>query len=111
MTKIKIKRGDRVRVITGKDKGKDGKVLHIDRANNRVVVEQVNMITKHQKPNRSNQTGGIVRKEAPIHISNVMYLHQGEPTRLGYIVDETEQEGVKRTVKQRIARSTGDVIE
>jgi len=111
MTKIKIKRGDRVRVITGKDKGKDGKVLHIDRANNRVVVEQVNMITKHQKPNRSNQTGGIVRKEAPIHISNVMYLHQGKPTRLGYIVDETEQDGVRQVTKQRIARSTGDVIE
>ena len=111
MPKIKIKKGDRVRVIAGKDKGKDGKVLYIDRNNDRLIVEDVNMVTKHQKPSRTNQTGGIIHIEAPIHISNVMYLHQGEPTRLGYSVEESNRGGITHIVKQRIARSTGDVIE
>ena len=111
MPKTKLKRGDKVRIIAGKDKGKDGKVLHIDRDKNRIIVEKINMITKHQKPSRTNQTGGIVNKEAPIHISNVMFLHHGEPTRLGYNVEVVDRGGVKQVIKQRVARSTGDVIE
>ena len=111
MPKVKLKRGDKVRVIAGKSKGKEGKILHIDRKNNRVVIEEVNMVTKHQKPSRTNQTGGIVHIEAPVHISNVMYLHQGKPTRIGYQVEEVDRDGVRQVIKQRIARSTGDVID
>lgn len=110
-TKILLKRGDQVRVIAGKDKGKEGKVLMIDRESNRVIVEGANMITKHMKPNRTNQTGGIVKKEAPIHASNVMYLHKGKPTRIGQKITVTEANGKKTAVKTRIARSTGDVID
>lgn len=102
-TKIKIKKGDMVRVIAGKDKGKDGKVISVDRKNNRVLVEGINMVTKHQKPSMANQQGGIVQQEAPIHASNVMYLHKGKPTRLGF-----RMEGDR---KVRYAKSTGDVID
>jgi len=110
-TKIRLKRGDRVRIIAGKDKGKEGKVLFIDREKNRVIVEGANMISKHMKPNRTNQKGGIVNKEAPLHASNVMYLHNGKPTRLGYKVTVTETNGKKNSAKSRIARTTGEVID
>ena len=69
---VKIKKGDTVRVIAGKDKDKEGKVLVVDPRKNRVIVEGINMITKHTKPSAANQTGGIVSKEAPIDLSNVM---------------------------------------
>ena len=75
MATNKIKKGDTVKVIAGKDKDKEGKVLHVDPKNHRVVVEGVNMVTKHTKPNAANQTGGIVKQEAPVDVSNVMYLH------------------------------------
>ena len=81
---VKIKKGDTVKVITGKDKDKEGKVLSVDAKSNRVIVEGINMITKHEKPSMSNQQGGIVNKEAPIDISNVMYVHKGKATRIGY---------------------------
>jgi len=110
-TKIRLRKGDRVRVIAGKDKEKEGKVLFVDRNKNRVIVEGVNMISKHMKPSRTNQKGGIINKEAPLHASNVMYLHNGKPTRLGYRVTVTETNGVKETEKLRIARSTGEVID
>jgi large subunit ribosomal protein L24 len=97
----KIKTGDTVRVIAGKDKGKEGKVLAVK--DGKVLVEGVNMITKHQKPSAMNQQGGIVNKEAPIDISNVMYLHKGKPTRIGFKI-----EGDK---KVRFAKSTGDTID
>ena len=84
MATLKIKKGDTVRVIAGKDNGKEGKVVSIDRKNGRVLVEGINMITKHMKPSAANQNGGIVKKEAPIDISNVMYLHKGKPTRIGF---------------------------
>lgn len=100
---IKIKKGDTVKIIAGKDKDKEGKVLVVDPKKNRVVVEGVNMVTKHTKPSAANQAGGIISKEAPIDISNVMYLHKGKATRLGY-----KLEGDK---KVRIAKSTGDVID
>ncbi|MCL2698822.1 MAG: 50S ribosomal protein L24 [Defluviitaleaceae bacterium] len=110
-TKIRLKKGDRVRIIAGKDKGKEGKVLFIDRVKNRVIVEGANMISKHMKPSRTNQKGGIINKEAPLNASNVMYLHNGKPTRLGVKVTATETNGVKTIVKSRIARSTGEVID
>ena len=72
MSAMKIKKGDTVKVIAGKDKGKDGKVLAVNVKDNTVVVENVNMVTKHAKPSAANQNGGIVTKEAPLHISNVI---------------------------------------
>ena len=68
---MKIKVGDNVRVITGSNKGKEGKVLKVLRSENRVIVDGVNIVKKHVKPNRTNETGGILETEAPIHISNV----------------------------------------
>ena len=109
--KTKLRRGDMVSIIAGKDLGKEGKILAVDRAKNRVIVEGINIMTKHQKSNRTNQTGGIVRVEAPIHASNVMYLHKDKPTRLGYKVEVTETGGKRTVVKKRYAKSTGDVID
>ena len=71
---MKIKVGDNVRVITGSNKGKEGKVLNVLRKDNRVVVDGVNIVKKHVKPNRTNESGGILEVEAPIHISNVKVL-------------------------------------
>lgn len=103
MATLKIKRGDTVRVIAGKDNGKEGKVVSIDRKKGRVLVEGVNMITKHMKPSAANQDGGIIQKEAPIDISNVMYLHKGKPTRVGFKFENDK--------KVRFAKSTGEVID
>ena len=100
---VKIKTGDTVKVIAGAEKDKEGKVLSVDRKKNRVVVEGVNIITKHTKPNMQNQQGGIVNKEAPIDLSNVMYLHKGKVTRIGY-----KLEGDK---KVRIAKTTGEILD
>ncbi|MDR1914091.1 MAG: 50S ribosomal protein L24 [Clostridiales bacterium] len=109
--KIRLKKGDNVQVIAGKDKGKSGKILVVDKEKNRAIVEGLNMITKHQKPNRSNQRGGIVNKEAHIHVSNLMFLHHNKPTRLGYKVQVIENDGIKTVTKQRIAVSTGEVVD
>ena len=79
MSAMKIKKGDTVKVIAGKDKGKDGKVLAVNVKDNTVVVENVNMVTKHAKPSAANQNGGIVTKEAPLHISNVMLVVEKSP--------------------------------
>lgn len=111
MAQTKIKTGDTVKVITGKDKGKQGKVLSVDRKNNRVLVEGVNMITKHSKPSAANQQGGIIHQEAPINASNVMYVHKGQPTRLGVKVIQEERNGRTKNVRYRVAKSTGDVID
>jgi len=75
---MKIKVGDNVRVITGSNKGKEGKVLNVLRKENRVVVDGVNIVKKHIKPNRQNESGGILEVEAPIHISNVKVLDKKE---------------------------------
>jgi len=101
----KIKKGDNVKVIAGKDKGKEGKVLEV--RNGKVIVEGVNMISKHTKPNQANPKGGIVRQEAPIDASNVMYVHKGKVTRVGFKFVEGKN-GLK---KVRIAKSTGEVID
>ena len=101
MSALKIKKGDTVKVIAGKDKDKEGKVLAVK--NGRVIVEGVNMITKHEKPSMANQQGGIVNKEAPIDISNVMYVHKGTATRVGFKVEDGK--------KVRVAKSTGEVID
>ena len=103
MSTSKIKKGDTVKVIAGKELGKSGKVLSVDTKKHRVLVEGVNMITKHTKPSMRNQQGGIVHQEGPIDISNVMYLHKGQPTRIGFKFD--------RDKKVRYAKSTGDIID
>ena len=87
MATMKIKVGDMVKVIAGKDKDKEGKVLLVNHKDNTVVVEGVNMIKKHTKPSAANQNGGIVEKEAPIDASNVMYLHKGKAVRVGFQVE------------------------
>ena len=100
---LKIKKGDTVKVIAGKDNGKEGKVLSVNVKKNTVTVEGVNMITKHTKPSMNNQNGGIIQQEGPIDISNVMYIHKGTATRVGF-----KMEGEK---KVRYAKSTGEVID
>ena len=103
MSTMKIKKGDTVRVIAGKDKDKEGKVLSVDAKNGKVVVEGVNMVTKHAKPSAANQNGGIVQKEAALDVSNVMYLHNGKPTRIGFKFENDK--------KVRFAKSTGEMIQ
>ena len=100
---FKIKKGDTVKVIAGKDKDKEGKVLTVDQKNNKVVVEGINMVTKHSKPSAANPNGGIIQKEAAIDASNVMLVHEGKATRVGF-----KMEGDK---KVRFAKATGKVID
>jgi len=87
MAKLKIKTGDTVRVITGEHKGEEGKVVKVFIDKNRAIIEGVNMVSKHTKPSAENPQGGIVKKEAAIHISNVMLVENGETTRVGYRMD------------------------
>ena len=103
MSMLKIKKGDTVKVIAGKDKDKEGKVISVDRKNGRVLVEGVNMLTKHTKPSAANQEGGIIHQEGPIDASNVMYVHKGKATRVGFKMDGDK--------KVRYAKSTGEVID
>ena len=100
---LKIKKGDTVKVIAGKDKDKEGKVLSVNHKEGRVIVEGVNMLTKHTKPSAANQNGGIVHQEGPIDASNVMYMHKGKATRVGFKMDGDK--------KVRYAKSTGEVID
>ncbi len=103
MSAMKIKKGDTVQVIAGKDKGKDGKVLAVNVKDNTVVVENVNMVRKHTKPNAANANGGIVDKEAPLHMSNVMLISDGRPTRVGFKTENGK--------KVRVAKASGKVID
>ncbi len=99
----KIKRNDMVKVIAGKDVDKEGKVISVDAKQHRVIVEGVNMITKHVKPSMQHQAGGIIQQEGPIDVSNVMLLHNGQPTRVGFKFVDGK--------KVRFAKSTGEVID
>ncbi len=114
MSAMKIKKGDTVRVIAGKDSkaaespsgaliGLEGKVLSVDVKRHRVLVEGVNMVTKHAKPSQANPNGGIIKKEAPIDISNVMLVHKGKTTRVGFKIENGK--------KVRFAKATGEVID
>ena len=103
MGSTRLKTGDKVVVIAGKDKGKEGKILVVDRKKGKVVVEGINMVSKHTKPTPMNQQGGIVKKENFIDASNVMYVHNGKPTRLGAKIENGK--------KSRVAKSTGEVID
>ena len=93
----KIKKGDLVQVIAGKDKGKEGKIIAVNKKNNTVLVEGANMITKHTKPSAYNQQGGIIHQEGPIDISNVIYLHKGQPVRIGYAMEGDKKVRVAKT--------------
>ena len=110
---MKVKVGDTVKIIAGKDKGKEGKVLEIVKITGdaskgqknyvRVLVEGVNMITKHAKPSMANQEGGIINKEAPIDISNVMLVHKGQAVKVGFKVEDGK--------KVRVAKKSGEKID
>ncbi len=104
-TKFRIRKGDQVIVVTGRDKGKRGEVLRVLRAESRVLVQGVNVVKRHQRPSTA-APGGIVEKEAPIHVSNVAHIDpaSSKPTRVGYKVIEGGR-------KVRFARRSGEVID
>ncbi len=106
-----IKQGDTVMVITGKDKGKKGKVLSVDNKKERVYVEGVNMVTKHQKPNPRMQTGGIIQQEAGIHVSNLMIWDEKSkaPSRIRTIRKQGKKD--KKVMKYRVAVKSGEVLD
>lgn len=103
MSTMKIKKGDTVKVIAGKDKDKEGKVIAVNKKDGKVLVEGVNMLTKHTKPSAANQNGGIVHQEGYIDASNVMYVHKGQATKVGFKMDGDK--------KVRFAKKTGEVID
>ena len=103
MSTFKIKKGDTVKVIAGKDKDKEGKVISVNPKKGAVLVEGVNMVTKHTKPSMANQQGGIVEKEAWLDASNVMVMHEGKQLVLA--------SKWKVTKKVRFAKTTGKVID
>lgn len=104
MMKLKIKTGDTVRIIAGDHKGTEGKVVSVDRVKNKAIVEGANMVSKHQKPSANNPQGGIVKKEAPLHISNLSLIDpkSGETTRVGYEVRDGK--------KVRVSKKSNEVI-
>ncbi|SIS71453.1 LSU ribosomal protein L24P [Alicyclobacillus vulcanalis] len=106
MPKLRVKTGDKVVVIAGKDKSKQGRILKVYPKEGRVVVEGVNIVKRHTKPNPQHPEGGIVEKEAPIHVSNVMLVDPktGEPTRVGYKFLEDGR-------KVRYAKKSGEIID
>jgi large subunit ribosomal protein L24 len=100
---MKLRKGDTVIVISGKDKGKEGTVSHVMPSSNKVIVDGINVAKKHQKPRKANEQGGVIDRDMPIEASNVMLVHKGKPTRVGFKV---KADGTK----VRIARSTGEEI-
>jgi len=100
---MKLKKGDTVVVIAGKDKGKEGEIAQVLPSTNQLVVTGVNTAKKHQKARRANEQGGIIDRDMPIHASNVMLVHKGKPTRVGYRLNDDGS-------KVRIAKRTGEVI-
>ncbi|QOR66779.1 50S ribosomal protein L24 [Cytobacillus suaedae] len=100
-----VKKGDKVQVISGKDKGKQGVILEAFPKKDRVLVEGVNVVKKHSKPSQANPQGGIISKEAPIHVSNVMPLDpkSGTPTRVGFKVEDGK--------KVRVAKKSGELLD
>ena len=100
MKKFKLKSGDTVRVIAGDHKGSEGKVLQIVKDKDRVVVEGVNMISKHTKQSAQNPQGGIVKKEASLHISNVLLVEDGAVVRVGYKVDGGTKTRISKKTKK-----------
>lgn len=104
MSKIKLKKGDTVKVISGESRGQQGKIITIDPQKMRAVVEGVNMISKSEKPNAKNTNGGIVKKEGSIHISNLMFVEGGKTVRLGRKLNEKTQK------LERISSKTKEAV-
>ena len=106
MIKIRIKKDDIVRVIAGTSKGKEGKIIKVFRKQYRAIVEGVNMVSKHTKPNAANPQGGILKQEATIHISNLMLIDSksGSPTRIGRRLDSKTNKLI------RYSKKSGEVI-
>lgn len=103
--KLHIKKGDTVKVLAGDDKGKQGKVLLVDTEKQRATVEGVNFVSKHTKPNAKNPQGGIIKQEAPLHISNLMVVDsKGVASRIGRKLDEKTKKSV------RYSKKSGEVI-
>ncbi|HRY99435.1 MAG TPA: 50S ribosomal protein L24 [Bacteroidales bacterium] len=103
--KLHIKKGDNVMVISGENKGRQGKVLVVDTKKGKAIVEGVNLVSKHTRPNAANPQGGIVKKEAPITLSNLMVIDgSGKPTRVGRKLDEKTGKLV------RYSKKSGEVI-
>lgn len=100
--KLKIKTGDTVTVIAGDHKGSEGKVMSVDREKNKAIVEGVNTVKKHGKPSAQNPQGGIVEKEAPIHISNLSLMENGEAVRVGYVMKDGK--------KVRVSKKSGEIV-
>jgi large subunit ribosomal protein L24 len=100
---MKLKKGDTVKVIAGKDKGQQGEIVHVFPSDNKVLVNGVNTAKKHSKARRANQQGGIIDRDMPIHASNVMLVHKGKTTRVGYKI---QSDGTK----VRVAKRNGEVI-
>ena len=100
---MKLKKGDTVVVISGKDKGQEGEVVQVMPTANKVIVNGVNTAKKHSKARKTNQQGGIIDRDMPVDVSNVMLVHKGKPTRVGYT---TQPDGTK----VRVAKRTGEVI-
>lgn len=105
MSKVNIKKGDNVIVLTGEDRGKEGRVLSVDAAKNRAIVEGVNIVTKAAKPSAKHPQGGLIKMEAPINISNLALIDpkSGKPTRVGYKVNENGE-------KVRYSKKSGEEI-
>ncbi|MBP7497294.1 MAG: 50S ribosomal protein L24 [Bacteroidales bacterium] len=102
--KIKIKKGDQVKVIAGNSKGKEGKVLEVIPDKNKAIVEGINLVSKHTKPNSKYPKGGVIKKESTIHISNLMLIDSdGNATRIGIKEDKNQN-------KVRYSKKTGEVI-
>lgn len=111
---MRIKTGDKVMVITGKDKGKVGTVLRAFPKKERVIVEGVNIVKKHAKPSQDNPQGGIISQEAPIHVSNVMIIDPktNEPTRVGYkMVRVKGKDGTEKVKKVRVSKKSGEILD
>lgn len=103
---MKIKQGDTVQVIAGKDKGKTGTVVRTIRSADKVVVDGVHTVTRHQKNRRTRSQGQIIEKTLPIHVSNVALVHDGKPVRVGYQLDQNND----ARAKVRVARPSGKKI-
>jgi large subunit ribosomal protein L24 len=100
---MKLKKGDTVKVIAGKDKGQEGEIVHVFPSDNKVLVNGINTAKKHSKARKANQQGGIIDRDMPVDASNVMLVHKGKPTRVGYKIQADGS-------KVRVAKRTGEVI-
>jgi len=100
---MKLRKGDTVKVIAGKDRGQEGEVVQVFPADNKVLVNGINTAKKHSKARRANQPGGIIDRDMPVDASNVMLVHKGKTTRVGYKIQSDGS-------KVRVAKRTGEVI-